>query len=274
VYAFVDSLYRYPIKGLTPESLDHVVLGAGQAFPADRLFALATPSGLYDADNFVPLSKREYFVLLNTDRLAGLAARFDPETWQLRVTVQEHSVLEVDFSTPSGRDEFVELYSRVADLPDGVRPVLAQQKGFNFTDNAIDGPRMMNTISLVNRASIRDLEHRSDRELDPLRFRSNVYLDGLEAWVEREWIGQVLSLGDVTIRVLEETERCAATEVDPSTARRDIPVPRLLNEHYGHEMMGVFAEVLEGGPIAVGDPVSPCDQKRVDAVDADREMSA
>ena len=262
MHGTVDSLYRYPVKGLTPEPLGRVALEAGHAFPADRLFALAKPSGAYDAENFVPLSKREYFVLMNTDRLAGLAASYDPASRTMRVTVQGHPVLEADFGTDEGRREFVELYARVADLPDGVRPVLAEQPGYNFTDNANDGPRMMNTISLINRASIRDLEQRIGRELDPLRFRANVYLEGLEPWAERQWIGREVQLGGlggpggVTVRVVEETERCAATEVDPTTARRDVPVVRLLHENYGHEIMGVFAEVLSAGEVAVGDTMS------------------
>jgi len=262
MHGAIDSLYRYPVKGLTPEPLDRVALEAGHAFPADRLFALAKPSGAYDAENFIPLSKREYFVLMNTDRLAGLATSYDLENRTMLVTVQGHPVLEADFGTADGRAEFVELYARVADLPDGVRPVLAEQPGYNFTDNANDGPRMMNTISLINRASIRDLEQRIGRVLDPLRFRANVYLEGLEPWVERQWIGRELQLGGtggsggVTVRVVEETERCAATEVDPTTARRDVPVVRLLHENYGHEIMGVFAEVLSDGELAVGDTLS------------------
>ncbi|CAD6011487.1 MOSC domain-containing protein [Agreia sp. COWG] len=257
MHAFVDSLYRYPVKGLTPERLDSVELRADYGFPSDRLFALAKPTGLYDAGAFVPLSKREYFVLLNTERLAGLATRFDDETRMLTVTVQGHPVLEADLSTRAGRDEFVELYARVTDLPEGVRPVFAEQPGYNFTDNANDGPRMMNSISLINLASIRDLERRSGVALDPLRFRANVYLDGPDAWAERAWIGRELRLGasGVTVRVLEETGRCAATEVDPATARRDIPVPRLLHEHYGHEIMGVFAEVVSAGVLATGDAI-------------------
>ncbi|KJC64524.1 hypothetical protein SAMN06295879_2303 [Agreia bicolorata] len=259
MHGSIHSLYRYPVKGLTPEPLDRVALEAGRAFPFDRLFALAKPQGAYNADTFVPVSKREYYVLLNTDRLAGLAVGFDPETGLIRVTVQGHPVLEADLSTEAGRAEFVELYARVADLPDGERPVLAEQPGYNFTDQANNGSRMMNTISLINRASIREFEARIGRELDPLRFRANVYIEGLEPWVERDWIGRELQLGGsggVTVRVVEETERCAATEVDPSTARRDVPVVRLLHENYGHEIMGVFAEVLSVGTLAPGDSVA------------------
>ena len=252
----LDSLYRYPVKGLTPERLDSVVLRPGRGFPADRLFALAKPDGAYRADDFVPLPKREYFVLLNTERLAGLRTRFDDDARRVDVTVQGHRVLEADLETSEGREAFVELYARVADLPDGARPVLAEQDGYNFSDNAKNGPRLMNAISLVSLASVRDLSERIGRELDPLRFRSNVYLDGLEPWVERDWVGRELQLGDVRVRVLEETGRCAATEVDPTTARRDVPVVRLLHEHYGHENVGVFAEVLSGGVLRPGDAVT------------------
>jgi uncharacterized protein YcbX len=59
--------------------------------------------------------------------------------------------------------------------------------------------------------------------------------------------------------VLEETGRCAATEVDPTTARRDVPVVRLLHENYGHENMGVFAEVLSAGTLAPGDTFAELD---------------
>jgi uncharacterized protein YcbX len=258
VPALVDSLFRYPVKGLTPERLERVELAAGRGFPHDRVFALAKPSGRYDAQNFVPLSKREYFVLLNTERLAGLATRFDPQSRTLSVTVQGHPVLDAELSTQEGRDAFVELYARVADLPEGVRPVLAEQPGYNFTDNAKDGAVMMNSISLINTASIAEFEARIGHELDPLRFRANMYLDGLDAWLERAWLGRELRVGGaggVVLRVLEETGRCAATEVNPTTARRDIPVPRLLNQNYGHEIMGVFAEVLTAGVVSPGDAV-------------------
>ncbi|MBO0985294.1 MOSC domain-containing protein [Rathayibacter sp. SD072] len=255
----LDSLYRYPVKGLTPERLDSVALQPGRGVPTDRRYALAKPDGAYRADAFVPLSKREYFVLLNTERLAGLRTRFDDDARTVEVTVQGHRVLEADLTTADGREAFVELYARVADLPDGVRPVLAEQAGYNFTDNAKNGPRMMHAISLVSLASVRDLSERIGHDLDPLRFRSNVYLDGLEPWAERDWVGRELQLGEVRVRVLEETGRCAATEVDPTTARRDVPVVRLLHEHCGHENVGVFAEVLSGGVLRPGDAVVPGD---------------
>ena len=50
------------------------------------------------------------------------------------------------------------------------------------------------------------------------------------------------------------TRRCAATEVDPRTARRDIPVPRMIFDHYGHSELGFYGETLEDGDLRVGYP--------------------
>jgi uncharacterized protein YcbX len=56
--------------------------------------------------------------------------------------------------------------------------------------------------------------------------------------------------------VVKRIVRCAATEVDPTTGIRDLAVPRTLLDNYGHADCGVYAEVIEGGPIAVGDSIA------------------
>jgi uncharacterized protein len=82
-----------------------------------------------------------------------------------------------------------------------------------------------------------------------------VYFEGWAPFSELERIGEEFQMGAVRLRLLRRTRRCAATEVNPVTARRDLPVPRLLLQHYGHADMGVYAEVLSGGQIAPGDVV-------------------
>ncbi|MCU1406799.1 MAG: domain containing protein [Glaciihabitans sp.] len=251
--ARIESLYRYPIKGLSPERLNRVPLAVGKAMEGDRVYALAWRDGLYNAENFEPLSKRQYMVLLNTERIAGLQSSLDLPTRVITVSVQGNPVLTADLNTAEGRAALEQLYARVCDLAPDAAPVLAEQDGYNFTDNANNGTQLMNSISLINLASITEFEQRIGRPVDPLRFRANVYIEGLEPWVERDWVGQTITLGDVALRVLEESGRCAATEVDPVTARRDIPVPRLLHTHYGHDIMGVYAEVISDGTITDGD---------------------
>jgi uncharacterized protein YcbX len=110
----------------------------------------------------------------------------------------------------------------------------------------------MEFISFVNLASVRDFAGRVGRDVDPLRFRGNVHLEGLAAWDEFALVGREFSLGGVRFRGTAPTERCAATEVEPGSGRRDLPVPQLLSSTYGHEYMGFYAEVLEGGTVRDG----------------------
>lgn len=252
----VAHLYRYPIKGFTAQPVDAVDLRAGGGFPGDRMFALARPDGPYSATNFVPLPKRQYFMLMKDERMAGLTTHLDPDTLALTISVRGHVVLAADLGTAEGIDELRHFYARILDLPAGSLPTFAQQDGYNFTDSAKSSRLLMNSLSIINLASVRDFERRIGKPVDPLRFRANVYLDGLEPWEERSWLGREFTIGGVTLRGVEETTRCAATEVDPTTARRDIPLPRLLVENYGDDVLGIFGEMITDGRIAVGDAVS------------------
>jgi uncharacterized protein YcbX len=66
----------------------------------------------------------------------------------------------------------------------------------------------------------------------------------------------VIAIGpSARLKVVKRTVRCAATEVDPDTGIRDLPVPRALRDHFGHLDCGVYAEVIEPGDIAVGDAI-------------------
>ncbi|HWD56849.1 MAG TPA: MOSC domain-containing protein, partial [Stellaceae bacterium] len=114
-------------------------------------------------------------------------------------------------------------------------------------------------VSLINLASIRDLEEKIGRTVEPIRFRANVYFDGLPAWSEQEWQQQekLLTIGGARFHIVAPITRCAATEVNPATAERDIPMVAELMRHYGHNIMGIYAEVVAPGAIAVGDALQP-----------------
>ena len=85
----IHSIYRHPVKGLTPESLDRVDLSPGNALPNDRRFALAlgsTPTGTA-ATEWMP--KTSFLMLQRDERLAQLETQFDDETDTLSVFRQD-----------------------------------------------------------------------------------------------------------------------------------------------------------------------------------------
>ncbi|MCO1660687.1 MOSC domain-containing protein [Pseudonocardia humida] len=251
----MKELFVYPVKGLSAQPLVRVELRPGTGIAHDRTFALARPDGGYRPGTRQGLPKQEFFALVSDHRLAGIDTHLDTQTDVLTARVAGHDVLDADLSTEEGRDDAVRFFARVLDLPAGVAPLLAREAGRRFTDAAAAGDGPMNWLSLVNLASVRDLESRTGTAVDPARFRANVVVDGLRAWSESDAIGREFDLGGVRVRAVRQTRRCAATEVDPGRGRRDLPLVSMIDRTYGHRLMGIYLEVLTAGVLEKGGEV-------------------
>ena len=127
------------------------------------------------------------------------------------------------------------------------KPRIVHGGGHAFTDVA------ETWVSLINLASVRDLERVTGATVDPLRFRGNIHIEGLAPWAENDWIDRTLRLGDVRFAVRKAIVRCAATNVNPATAERDMNIPQTLLSAFGANACGVYLEVLERGRMAPGD---------------------
>lgn len=250
-FASIASLYRYPVKGLTPERLEVVELEAGRYFPGDRLYAIENgPSGFIpEVPAFQP--KIKFLMLMRNERLAALKARYEDETSELVIDLDGKEAVRGRLDMPEGRaaiEEFFQRYSRY-ELR-GAPRVLAAPDGFRFVDTT-EG-----FVSLINLASCRALGEIIGQPVDPLRFRGNLYLDGMEPWEEFDLVGHTIEVGNqVRLKVTQRIFRCAATNVDPMTAKRDLDVPGTLMRSFGHTDCGIFAEIERGGLIAEGDAV-------------------
>ncbi len=115
----------------------------------------------------------------------------------------------------------------------------------------------MKVVSIINLASVAAVENAAGAAVHPLRFRGNIYVAGWPAWHEFDLIGRELSVGKrARLKAIKRIQRCAATDVDPETGIRDLTIPRTLMQTFGHADCGVYAEVVAGGDIAVGDAVN------------------
>jgi uncharacterized protein YcbX len=256
----VRAMYHYPIKGLSAQPLPRVDLHAGQGFPFDRIFGLARYNSGFDAANPVPLPKQRFYMLARDARLAALRTHLDTETLRFTIHTGDQLVLVADLSGEVGAKATVDFFSSLFNLAPEQRPVLARADPHRFTDGSVDSPAFMNAISLINVNSCEELGRRIGRSVDPLRFRANLYFDGWPPFSELDLVDREILVGEVRLRVLSRTGRCAATEVNPDTAQRDIPVPVLLKQNFGHVDMGVYAEVLNAGAIAPGTAITAADQ--------------
>lgn len=247
----VTQLCRFPVKGLSAEPLDKVDLIAGEGIPGDRLFGFARYNSGFDPANPQPLPKEQFVVLVNEAGLAGLQTRFDAATQTLEIEVRSNTYW-FDTRDPVVRIEAAQFLHKTLGLSDPEPPVFVSSAPHRFTDVSVVSPQMMSAISVLNLASVREMEKHIGADIHPARFRANVVIDGLPPFTELDAVGSVLSLGDVSLRILSRTKRCAATEVNPVISERDLKIPYLLRKHLGHTDMGVYVEVARGGTLSVG----------------------
>ena len=80
----------------------------------------------------------------------------------------------------------------------------------------------------------------------------HLHVEGLEPWIEKSWTGRTLAIGPVRATVAKQIVRCAATNVNPATAERDMRLPQLLDEAFGANLCGIYLDVIAGGRIAPG----------------------
>jgi hypothetical protein len=243
----VESIYRYPIKGLTAEALAEVPLSVGQCLPHDRRFALAQGDAPFDPSAPAWLPKFHFACLMRNAGLSLLQSAFDPRSGRLTIRFPDGAPLEADTTTPEGRSAIETRLT--AFLGQEARGTLrfVEAAGHNFTDVSTKA------VSIIGLASLHALEAACGRHLDPLRFRANLLVSGSHPWAEFDLVGQEIQMGSARLRVFKRIVRCAATEVNPDTGDRDADPPRWLRAHFGHADLGVYAEVIEDGQVAIGD---------------------
>jgi len=249
----IAALYRYPIKGFTPEALDAAHLDAGGHFPGDRIYSVEDgPSG-FDPEAPAHISKTRFAVLAKIPALARARTRYDDTTGQLSVATEGTSSFLGILTTSEGRAAFASwlggfLKEEAPGKVYGPLQVLAAPDRHRFMDSR------RGFVSILNVESLRDLERRLGRPLETARFRANVLVEGWPAWSEYgRKPGVSLLLGGAELKLMGDIDRCAATHVNPKTGVKDVDMVPALLSHTGHICCGVYAEVSASGRIAVGD---------------------
>ncbi len=248
--ATIAALCRYPVKGLNPQTLDSVTLTAGETLPFDRAYAIENGPGRFDPAWPAYLPKICFLMLMRNERLAELDTVFDEAGHALTVLHRRREAVRGALLCAEGRAKIEAFLAEFMAQDLKGPPRIVSAPGHSFSDVAAK------CLHLVNLASLRELEAVMQTPLDPRRFRANLYFDGAGAWAEKSWTGKTICIGDARLEVFDETTRCAATDVDPISARRFTRIPETLLKTYGHMEFGVYARVVEGGAIQTGDTLT------------------
>jgi ferredoxin-NADP reductase/uncharacterized protein YcbX len=267
----VARLFRFPVKGFPAEELTEARVVKGHGIRGDRVTAFT--NGSLDVPDDAWHSYSAFTVLKNDPEL---------QKWGVSVTLAEEAAgdsANADDSEGGGRAEesaTVTLTSPAGEAttfatddadsraasaeflskripPQGTFPRSLAVAGQGMFDSQKSG------ISIINPASVEAISATEEGieglDLDPLRFRGNVLVEGLAPFEEFALIGSIVRLGGVRLAIRSSIERCPATTVNPETKAVDVNVPRLLNSACGHLHCGVYGEILDTGDVAVGDEI-------------------
>lgn len=242
----VAALWRHPIKGHGREALETVELTRGQTMPWDRRWAVAHELASADGSDWAPSA--EFSRGSKVAALMAINARCDDATG--KVTLSHPDRPDLTFDPDSEARAFL----------DWVRPLMPENRAQSARIVRVQDRGMTDTdypsVSLLNLASNEVMTETMGQEISPLRWRCNIHMAGLEPWVEFDWIGKTVRIGSTELYIREPILRCLATTANPSTGLRDADTLGTLNTRFGHQDFGVYAEVTQGGTIAIDDAVT------------------
>ncbi len=249
--ASVHAIYRYPVKGLSPQPLKQSRLAVGQTIAADRLYAIENGPCGFDPTAPAYFPKQRFLMLMRNERLAMLRTDYDESDHTLTIQWEGRQAAHGDLRSKDGRLAIEAFFRRF--MPKELRgpPKVLHGEDHSFSDVA------RKVVSIINLASVSAVEDAASVPVNPLRFRGNLYIAGWPAWREFDLLGLELTIGQTArLKVVKRIQRCAATDVDPETGLRDLTIPRTLLENFHHTDCGVYAEVIAAGDISVGDLIN------------------
>ncbi|QPE03979.1 MOSC domain-containing protein [Microbacterium schleiferi] len=260
--ATVEALFRYPVKGFTPEALKQLVVQSDGRVEGDRVLAFRFADAVDPEDDagleYWP--KKRGLALMDMPSLARLRLEYDRSTRRLRISDAGTVLVEAGLD-PDGRAEIEDAVTRAVAAGPDARRLRGEGRlpltliGDGVTSRFQD--RARGYISLHGSASVAELDKAADPTVDHRRFRSNIVVSGLPAWSEVGWDG-VVRIGELRFTIAAPIRRCAAIMANPDDGTRDVNLLRVLTDRFDQEAptLGILLlPVGGGGTIRVGDPV-------------------
>lgn len=241
--AEVAHIWRHPIKSHDREALEHVTLVAGQTMPWDRVWAVAHSES--DADGSAWAKCSNFSRGAKAPLLQAIEAKFDEVTKRIVLTHPQRP--DLDFDPETEVDAFL----------NWVAPLMPENRAASARIISVPSRGMTDSdypsVSLNNLASNQAVGDQIGQAISPLRWRGNIWFDGLEPWIEFDWVGKTIAIGGARLLVRERIKRCMMTTANPETGIRDAQTLDALRDGWGHTDFGVVAEVVETGQVQIGD---------------------
>ena len=251
----IVSIHYCPVKSLSFQSINSCIIKKDLGMPSDRILAFSRG---VDLDKAKQMEKNPNERKLNnflTLKNSPVLNKYNFTYSNNRLTLHLNEKVIISISIDSSEEinllsnKLIELESSLA------KPIyLLSNNEFPFFDTSHSN-NIFNSMSLINLNSVKDFEKKINEKVEFQRFRANFYVEGIEAWEERNWINKIIKINNVSFKVEKNIPRCVAINLKPKTDDNRLNLLKSLKKTYSHFDMGVYLTALEDGKINVGNKV-------------------
>ena len=258
--ATISSINYCPVKSVSFQTIEKSQIKKDVGIIGDRIFAFAKDLDLEQAKLFEksPDERKgkwnKVLTLKNSPALNKYNFIFKEE--KLTLTLKDQEILSIDINQLSEREA---LSNKITELEHSLKQsiVLMKNNEFPFFDTSISNKvNFINSVSLLNIQSINDFQKKIDKNIETSIFRGNICVDNIEPWEEREWIGKVIKINNVSFKVEKNIPRCVAINLKPQTDDNSFNLLQSLKKTYNHFDMGIYLTALDDGEINIGNSIN------------------
>ena len=258
--ATISSINYCPVKSVSFQTIENCIIKKDIGIVSDRIFAFAKDLDKEQAKLFEksPDDRKgkwnKVLTLKNSPVLNKYNFIFKDE--KLTLTLKDKEILTIDINQLEQREA---LSNKISELESSLKQPITLMKNheFPFFDTSISNKvNFVNSVSLLNIQSINDFQKKIERNVESSIFRGNICIDGIEPWKEREWIGKIIKINNVSFKVEKNIPRCVAINLKPQTDDNSFNLLQSLKKNYNHFEMGIYLTVLNDGQINIGDSIS------------------
>ena len=255
--ATISSINYCPVKSVSFQTINTCKIKKNIGIVGDRIFAFAKDLDLDNARLFEknPEERKGKWNKVLTLKNSPVLNKYNflLKENKLTLTFDHKEIVTIDVNKLSERQL---LSNKIIELENSLKEpiVLMKNEEFPFFDTSISNKvDFINSVSLLNIQSINDFQKKIDRNIEIPRFRGNICVDGMEPWKERELIGKVIKINNISFKVEKNIPRCVAINLKPTTDDNSLNLLQSLKKTYNHFEMGIYLTALDDGQINSGD---------------------
>jgi uncharacterized protein len=257
--ASISSINYCPVKSVSFQTIEKCKIKKNIGIMGDRVFAFAKNLDLEEAKLFEKSTHErkgkwnKVLTLKNSPVLNKYNFFFEEN--KLTLTFKDKEILTINASELSERQL---ISNKIMELENSLKEpiVLMKNEVLPFYDTSISNKvDFINSVSLLNIQSINDFQKKIDKKVEMSRFRGNICIDGIKPWEEREWIGKIIKINNVSFKVEKNIPRCVAINLEPTTDDNSLNLLQSLKKTYNHFEMGIYLTALDDGEIEIGNKV-------------------